>query len=107
MGAAARQRRGQVRPPTTLVSPEMNTTRIVRRSPRHHTSDPTRCSLFLVATAFVARGLEPNEAYTTAFYYVYGPGRGRTWISAVAEQDAIHQPHLATMEPCDGGGQQL
>ena len=60
-----------------------------------------------MATAFVARGLEPNEAYTTAFYYVYGPGRGRTCISALAEQDAIHQPILKRWTPCDGGGQKL
>jgi len=64
------------------------------RSQRHHASDPPRRRLFLLATALVTRGLEPNEAYIRAFDYVYGRGRGRTWISALAELDAIHQAHL-------------
>jgi hypothetical protein len=46
-----------------------------------------RRRLFLVATSLVARGMKPDEAYKTALYYTEGPGRGRTWISALAEQD--------------------
>jgi hypothetical protein len=43
--------------------------------------------LFLLGTAFMARGMNAEEAYRKALYYTEGPGRGQTWISAVAEQD--------------------
>jgi hypothetical protein len=44
--------------------------------------------LFLLATALVTRGMKPDKAYKTALYYTEGPGRGRTWINALAEQDS-------------------
>ena len=47
-----------------------------------------RRRLFLIATALVARGMEPYDAYKTALYYAEGTGRGRTWIRALAEVDA-------------------
>jgi len=47
-----------------------------------------RRRLFLIATALVARGMEPHDAYKTALYYAEGAGRGRTWIRALAEIDA-------------------
>jgi hypothetical protein len=59
---------------------------VVKRS-RPHTSHPQRRRLFLLATGFVARGMEPDEAYNTAVYYVHGAGRGRTWISALTAHD--------------------
>ena len=31
--------------------------------------------------------MAPEEAYKIALRYVQGPGRGRTWISALAEQE--------------------
>ena len=46
-----------------------------------------RRRLFLIATALVARAMEPDDAYKTALYYAEGAGRGRTWISALAEVD--------------------
>jgi hypothetical protein len=55
-------------------------------------SDPARRRLFLLATAFVARGMPPEEAYAAARYYVEGSGRGRTWISALAEHEADVRP---------------
>lgn len=50
-------------------------------------SSPAKRRLYLLATNFVARGMAPEEAYRTALRYVQGSGRGRTWISAVAEQE--------------------
>jgi hypothetical protein len=47
-----------------------------------------RHRLFLLATALVARGMRPDQAYKTALHYIEGPGRGRTWMSALAEEDA-------------------
>ena len=47
--------------------------------------DAARHRLFLLATALVARGMEPGEAYATALRYIQGSGRGRTWISVLAE----------------------
>ena len=53
------------------------------------TPDPeTRHRLLFLATLFAVRGMEPEDAYKTAVYYVAGPGRGRTWISALAEHDS-------------------
>jgi hypothetical protein len=73
---------------------------VVKRSlPR--TSHPRRRRLFLLATAFVARGMEPDEAYNEAVYYVDGPGRGRTWISALATHDppnGVRHSHEAARE---------
>jgi hypothetical protein len=43
--------------------------------------------LFLLATGLITRGMKPEDAYRTALYYIEGPGRGRTWISALAEHD--------------------
>jgi hypothetical protein len=43
--------------------------------------------LFLLGTAFMARGMNAEDAYSKALYYTEGPGRGQTWISALAEQD--------------------
>jgi hypothetical protein len=59
---------------------------VVKRS-RPHTSHPQRRRLFLLATGFVARGMDPDEAYRHAVYYTHGPGRGRTWISALTAHD--------------------
>jgi hypothetical protein len=52
----------------------------------------SRRRLFLLATAFVARGMPPEEAYAAARYYVDGSGRGQTWISALAEHEADGPP---------------
>jgi hypothetical protein len=52
-----------------------------------------RKRLFLLATALVARGMKPEEAYKTALHYIEGEGRGRTWISALAEADRREEPH--------------
>jgi hypothetical protein len=43
--------------------------------------------LFLLGTAFMARGLDPKDAYTKALYYTTGPGRGQNWMSVLSEQD--------------------
>jgi hypothetical protein len=32
--------------------------------------------------------MEPHRAYSTALHYIEGPGRGRTWMSALGEEDA-------------------
>jgi hypothetical protein len=45
--------------------------------------------LFVLATSLVARGMEPKAAYENALHYIQGPGRGRTWIRALAEQDSL------------------
>ena len=47
-----------------------------------------RRRLFLLATALVKRGMDPKSAYNTALYYIDGPGRGRTWVRALAECEA-------------------
>jgi hypothetical protein len=64
----------------------------MRRPQRAQVSDPARRRLFLLATALVTRGVQPEEAYIMAFNYVYGRGHGQTWISALAELD-IKRPH--------------
>jgi hypothetical protein len=76
------------------VEPFASNISATRRSSRHHGSDPARHRLFLLATAFVTRGLGAQEAYTTAFYYVYGPGRGQTWIRALTEEDKAVDRHV-------------
>jgi hypothetical protein len=43
--------------------------------------------LFLLGTAFMARGMKPEDAYNKALYYTKGPGRRQNWMSALAEQD--------------------
>lgn len=35
----------------------------------------------------MARGMTPKDAYDKALYYTNGPGRGQTWVSALADQD--------------------
>ena len=37
--------------------------------------------------------MEPDDAYKTALYYTEGAGRGRTWISALAEGDDDRESH--------------
>jgi hypothetical protein len=49
----------------------------------------TRRRLTLLATAFVARGMEPDSAYAKARYYIDGPGRRLNWISALAQQEPV------------------
>jgi len=49
-------------------------------------SHPER-RLFLLGTAFMARGMTPKDAYSKAVYYTKGPGRGQNWISALVEED--------------------
>jgi hypothetical protein len=46
-----------------------------------------RRRLFFLATSLAMRGMKPEEAYTTALYYVEGPGRGITWTAALSEFD--------------------
>jgi hypothetical protein len=46
-----------------------------------------RHRLFFLATSLAMRGMEPEDAYEAALFYVDGPGRGRTWVSALAEYD--------------------
>jgi hypothetical protein len=60
-------------------------TRPPERTPISSSSAQRR--LFLLATAFVTRGMKPDDAHKTALYYIKGAGRGRTWISALVEQD--------------------
>jgi hypothetical protein len=76
-----------------------------RQSPDHHLhSGANRQShgrLFLLAAAFLARGLTPEDACNKALYYIKGPGRCRNWMSALAEHDremdvdgaGQHRPH--------------
>jgi hypothetical protein len=57
------------------------------------TRDPeTRHRLFFLATSFAMRGMEPEDAYATALYYVDGPGRRQTWMAALAEHDVPQFP---------------
>jgi hypothetical protein len=57
------------------------------------TRDPeTRHRLLFLATSFAMRGMKPEDAYRTALYYVDGPGRGHTWIAALAEHDLPQFP---------------
>jgi hypothetical protein len=49
--------------------------------------------LFLLGTAFMARGMRAEDAYNKALYYTKGPGRGQNWISALADQD--RETHMA------------
>jgi hypothetical protein len=53
--------------------------------------DEARHRLFLLATALIARGMKPAEAYSTAIHYIHGAGRGRTWIAALAEYEAANK----------------
>ena len=48
-------------------------------------SSPAQHRLLLLETAFTTRGLNPDEAHEAALRYVHGPGRGRNWITALAE----------------------
>ena len=48
-------------------------------------SSPAQHRLLLLETALTTRGLNPDEAHEAALRYVHGPGRGRNWISALAE----------------------
>jgi hypothetical protein len=59
---------------------------VAKRSPPP-ISNPQRRRVFLLATAFVTRGMDPDEAYRHAVYYAHGQGRGRTWISALTAHD--------------------
>jgi len=52
-------------------------------------SDPRRRRLYLLATTFVERGMAPQDAYDAAKYYVCGPGRGQSWVSALNEIDCV------------------
>jgi hypothetical protein len=56
-------------------------------------NDHLQRRLFLLGTAFMARGMKPKDAYDKALYYTTGPGRGQTWISVLAEQD--RETHMA------------
>jgi hypothetical protein len=47
---------------------------------------PTNGRKGLLGTALVTRGMKPDEAYKIALYYIEGPGRGLTWITALNEQ---------------------
>jgi hypothetical protein len=47
----------------------------------------TRHRLFFLATSFAMRGMKPEDAYHTALYYVEGPGRRQSWMSALADYD--------------------
>jgi len=57
-----------------------------------------RRRLLLLATAFVARGMEPKDAYAQALYYIEGPGRGLNWISALAQQEPSDSGKPSAME---------
>jgi hypothetical protein len=59
--------------------------------PRPASNDHSQRRLFLLGTAFMARGMSPKDAYSKAVYYTTGPGRGQTWISILAEQDRERQ----------------
>jgi hypothetical protein len=50
-------------------------------------SSTERRRLFLLGTALVARGMEPDEAFRTALHYIEGPGSGQNWMSALSEVD--------------------
>ena len=49
--------------------------------------------LFLLGTAFMARGMKAEDAYKTALYYAEGPGRGQNWIRILVERD--RETHVA------------
>ena len=48
---------------------------------------PARRRLFMVATALITRGMDPDQAYQTALYYTEGPGRAQPWINALSEAE--------------------
>jgi hypothetical protein len=51
--------------------------------------EPEACRrLFFLATSFAMRGMK-KEAYTTALYYVEGPGRGKTWAAAPRQGEKV------------------
>src|SRR6185436_20766099 len=49
--------------------------------------DSNHRRLYLLGTAFLARGMKAEDAYNKALYYTKGSGRRQNWISALAEQD--------------------
>jgi hypothetical protein len=51
-------------------------------------SNADRHRLFILATALIARGMTPDQAYKTALHYTTGAGRGQTWISALKDEDS-------------------
>ena len=63
---------------------------------RHPISDPDRRQipdsnqrrLYLLGTAFLARGMKPEDAYNKAVYYTKGSGRRQNWISVLSELDS-------------------
>jgi hypothetical protein len=71
------------------------------------TRDPvTRHRLFFLATAFAMRGMNPEDAYRSALYYVDGPGRGQNWIAALAEHDSPQFPWRDAIRPNSGVDQE-
>ena len=60
---------------------------------RAGSNDPSQRRVFLLGTAFMARGMKAEDAYNKALYYTKGPGRRQNWISALAEQD--RETHVA------------
>ena len=72
-------------PPEPSPAPGSPTQRPQKAAPPP--TSPRQRRLVLLATAFVTRGMEPEDAYKAALHYTQGSGRGRTWINALAEQD--------------------
>ena len=63
---------------------------IPRPRPQEHVGIPgssARRRLFMVASALITRGMDPDQAYKTALYYAEGPGRGQPWINALTEAE--------------------
>src|SRR5262245_60441874 len=55
---------------------------------RRPAPDSNQRRLYLLGTAFMARGMNPEDAYNKAVYYTKGSGRRQNWISALSEQDS-------------------
>jgi len=68
------------------------------RKPKPIAENATQHRLALLAAAFTGRGMQPDEAHKKALYYVQGPGRGRTWIRALAEYDGSAAGKTAIVE---------
>jgi hypothetical protein len=55
---------------------------------RRPVPDRNQRRLYLLGTAFLARGMTAEDAYHKAIYYTEGSGRRQNWISALSEQDS-------------------
>jgi len=62
--------------------------RPISDSDRRPIPDSNQRRLYLLGTAFLARGMKPEDAYNKAVYYTKGSGRHQNWISVLSELDS-------------------